>query len=889
MATGIRSLDLGTLSTYYASGGGQSDRLRTESLRQQGVGSDSAATILPPWALNIAQPADTALERIFSSRPLIDRNDPFVQVTGGNDAFRDLFALYRGLSRAREVVSYLETTPGAEARRGLLDKRLQGFLDEIRGYADGLKLDGATLASGVRASSVASSLRLPKPVAATSPEHLGAAVATTRDQAIPGLTGSESFTVSVTNGAGTTDVAIDLALMAETRSVDNVAAYINARLTAAGAQSVFQVERYSEFSYGFRVQQAAGESIAFASDPGDGAPSLYLAGRSGTGQVADGFLAKLDGLDGAGPAETFRRNIDSGKEDRTGGVAVDSRGFAYVVGTAGGSLGGQANVAGNDVFLRKYDAAGQLVWSRLLGATADSSGLAVAVDAADNVVVAGRTRAQLTELSHGGGNDAFVTKFSGDGAELWTRQAQPFADDAALALATDAAGNIYLSGYTAGPLDDAAMQAGGRDAFVQTLDGSGNLAGVRQFGSAGDDRASAVAVDFMGNVFVAAEVDGRATVRKYAFDNATQTPDWEADLGSLAGGAVSGIAVGNGGAVYVTGRTANAALGGSIVAAHAGGEDGFVTRLTDGGSAAAVDWTRYMGDAGADEVAAIAVRDAGGSDEIYVAGSVVGWLGGGAQVGEQDGFAARLDAAGSLAWSEQIGGGFAHGIAGLAVAERGSTALSRLGLPEGSFVAEPLQKVTDLTSARAGQSFSLSVDGGATRRIAIEAGDSLGFLAFKINKALGGAGRATIESGPDGRFLKISAGSDKRIDIAAGPEGKDALKSLGLAPATLFPEQPKDEKGLRKDDGIFALGLLDGLGVKDRRATADAGVVLDDAMRLVRKAYQWLVGESPQDNLLTGLGQIQPNELAKLQNLRRTLDVVTSLAQQPATSFNLSV
>src|SRR5687768_2066275 len=51
------------------------------------------------------------------------------------------------------------------------------------------------------------------------------------------------------------------------------------------------------------------------------------------------------------------------------GVSADVTGNVYVAGQTTGSLAGP-NLGGNDVFVRKYDSVGNLLWTRHLGTSA---------------------------------------------------------------------------------------------------------------------------------------------------------------------------------------------------------------------------------------------------------------------------------------------------------------------------------------------------------------------------------------------------------------------------------------------------------------------------------------------------------------------------------------
>src|SRR5262245_19168254 len=69
------------------------------------------------------------------------------------------------------------------------------------------------------------------------------------------------------------------------------------------------------------------------------------------------------------------------------GRAVDGDGNIYLAGTAGGALPGQTAAGGFDAFVRKYDAAGNELWTREFGTPGADSAEGVAVDATGVYVV----------------------------------------------------------------------------------------------------------------------------------------------------------------------------------------------------------------------------------------------------------------------------------------------------------------------------------------------------------------------------------------------------------------------------------------------------------------------------------------------------------------------
>ncbi len=173
----------------------------------------------------------------------------------------------------------------------------------------------------------------------------------------------------------------------------------------------------------------------------------------------DAFLVKMNGSGTELAYATFLGGADA---DRGAAIAVDSGGNAYVAG-ATRSLDfpttpwafDTSHAGGSDAFVAKVDPAGAaLTYAALLGGSGDESALAVAVDQAGYVYVAGS--AQPFELpptvgafdaSHNGGLDAFVARVGKLGTALeYATFVGGAGQDEGLALAIDALGSAYLAG-----------------------------------------------------------------------------------------------------------------------------------------------------------------------------------------------------------------------------------------------------------------------------------------------------------------------------------------------------------------------------------------------------------------------------------------------------------
>jgi Beta-propeller repeat len=181
------------------------------------------------------------------------------------------------------------------------------------------------------------------------------------------------------------------------------------------------------------------------------------------------------------------------------GVALNRLGDVYVTGYTDDSFRGPGYVGWNS-FLNKYDSSGLLQWTKSinLGFLEDSN--SVVVDQAGDVYISGYAGGNPDGSSYNG-RDVFLSKLSPAGDLLWSRQfGSPDVDDAAIGMTVDAAGSIYLTGYTDGGLGEASL--GERDAFLAKYGSDGTLLWKQLLGSENPDESHAVVADSFGNIYV---------------------------------------------------------------------------------------------------------------------------------------------------------------------------------------------------------------------------------------------------------------------------------------------------------------------------------------------------------------------------------------------------
>src|SRR5207302_10290951 len=130
------------------------------------------------------------------------------------------------------------------------------------------------------------------------------------------------------------------------------------------------------------------------------------------------------------------------------GVALDSFGNAYVAGTTGNP---------SHAFAKKINAGGSaFAYSAYIGGSSNDTGNGIAVDASGNAYVTGSTTSsdfpQLGSLETfvAGSGDAFLTRLSTTGTIVYSTllAGNGNGENSGQGVASDSAGNIYVSGMT---------------------------------------------------------------------------------------------------------------------------------------------------------------------------------------------------------------------------------------------------------------------------------------------------------------------------------------------------------------------------------------------------------------------------------------------------------
>ena len=329
-----------------------------------------------------------------------------------------------------------------------------------------------------------------------------------------------------------------------------------------------------------------------------------------------------------------------------------------------------------------------VTYSTYLGGNNPDRALDVKIDAAGSAYLTGRTFSPNFPTVgpfqgfNAGNYDVFVTKFTPDGSALvYSTYVGGTQFDTGESLAVDAAGDVYVTGYTGSTDFPTALAfqpefAGGTEAFVFRLAAAGNdLVYSSFFGGSMTETAAGIAVDGASNAVFVGETNSTDIVTLGAIQtiynggdhdgfyvrlSPTGVPTNISYVGGFNDDAINAITFDAGGAAYLTGRagvgfpTTPSAFQLNI----GGGTSAFVIKI-DAGFTAYV-YSSYLGGSANDEGYGIAVDPAGNA---YVGGEttstnfprVLPFQNNYATNG--DGFITKVNAAGTaIAFSSYIGG-----------------------------------------------------------------------------------------------------------------------------------------------------------------------------------------------------------------------------------------
>lgn len=232
------------------------------------------------------------------------------------------------------------------------------------------------------------------------------------------------------------------------------------------------------------------------------------------GGIYDAFVSRLNSL---GTSLLYSTYLGGSGTDMALSITIDANNSAYVAGYTTSSnfplqnayqtsLGG-----GTDIFISKISSTGQnLLYSTYFGGTGDDYCYSIAVNTSGSIYFTGYTKSNNFPTTNGafqtslqGTSDAFITKLYNN-TLTYSTYLGGSNEEVSRSLKIDAAGNAYITGYTASNNDfdvtSGAYQStyggGTQDAFITKINTNGTaLVYSTYLGGSNDDYGYSIALD----------------------------------------------------------------------------------------------------------------------------------------------------------------------------------------------------------------------------------------------------------------------------------------------------------------------------------------------------------------------------------------------------------
>lgn len=394
-------------------------------------------------------------------------------------------------------------------------------------------------------------------------------------------------------------------------------------LTAGSGMFVSKLDASGQFVWAKQISAIEVEGAALASDP---LGNVYVTGYfQGTADFDPGpgtfnlnssnisediFVLKLS------PSGNFlwAKSMGSVTHDRGNSIAVDNAGNVYTTGLFTGTSDFDpgsgtftlTSVGLKDVFVSKFDPAGNFISAFKLGGQNDDAGNSIAVDAVGNIYTTGffegignfNPGQGTVYLTSFGGPDIFISKLDASGNCIWAKNMGGFSTDKGYSLALDASGNVYSTGFfyaTAdfdpGPATYTLTSTTSSNIFVSKLDASGNFLWAKNLSGPSEGVGYSLAVDASANVYTTGYCDyypamgpvgGLLDILTTKL-SASGSLLWSKIIGGSGLDMGYSIALDASANVYTTGRFANTVdfnPGAGSYTLTAGGGDAFIHKMS---------------------------------------------------------------------------------------------------------------------------------------------------------------------------------------------------------------------------------------------------------------------------------------------------------------------
>lgn len=321
-------------------------------------------------------------------------------------------------------------------------------------------------------------------------------------------------------------------------------------------------------------------------------------------------------------------------------------------------------------------------WSRVFGGEGEDSAYGLAIDADGNIIVTGSFSGEFTlgptTLLSQGGHDLFVAKLSAAGEVLWTKGIGGSAEDVWNRVAVDSGGNIVLAAEIEGNGQGQVLLGGQcppvspqgvgtTDILIEKLSPDGDCIFGTLFGDQQAQEVLSVEVDDSDNLYITGRFSGELAfggvpvlsaganrLDYVAKLNTVGVCEWARQYGTDGESGTRSITILPSSDLVIAGYFNSSIDFGDGVTTTAGGYDGFVARLSPSGDCL---WSKPFGTAAHEQVYQVSP---GPDDTLFLVGEFEGAMLLGdtmlTSAGELDFLVAKMDAANAdVIWAQNFG------------------------------------------------------------------------------------------------------------------------------------------------------------------------------------------------------------------------------------------
>jgi hypothetical protein len=257
-------------------------------------------------------------------------------------------------------------------------------------------------------------------------------------------------------------------------------------------------------------------------------PTAGVSNLTSTTANYDVYISKFDAYGNFIWVKQLAAQIGSSSAwNKADDMVIDNQGNLYLSGTFAQTVdfdpgAGVFNLTSGpsaESFVLKLNTCGEFIWAKQHGGAGAGTTTDIAIDNANNLYIAGPFANTINigpfVLTGAGNWEGYVARMNTAGTFLWAKRIGSSGVDYFTDVKTNSAGSVVLVGLFSSTVDfDPNVgvvnltSAGSYDAFVLTLDPSGNFIWAKRTGNSGDDAARELVINTTDDIITMGDYSG---------------------------------------------------------------------------------------------------------------------------------------------------------------------------------------------------------------------------------------------------------------------------------------------------------------------------------------------------------------------------------------------